>query len=457
MEPNKNITPDSDFLQVTTEIVSFTAYLSGVKKENFSDIPGHLQIEIYNKIDKNNYAKIIRNLCILRNTLLKNYYEINERITKKYQSFYSMTDIIPQDVVMFLSNERINPFKGNRPTLYGTVVELNRLISDRLNNALNIYPVWLNRQYMRALFIMPNGLNEQGAYESSKIFTSGKTYYPFQTYLSLNCAEIKEGNLYANDLKFLKIVYEWNHDIFNAVSKVSDASVSTKTNINAFVENAEETVMIVDCENSDPFKLCAVLNCFEPEVLKKISRIHLYDDYHSTAAWRVLDTFVKIPVQHHITRRIKESKSLVDVQLTAGACQEHYQNGINNFIIVASDSDYWGLITSLPDAEFLLMIEKNKVCDELKDIMEEKRIPYCYIDDFNTNIDANKTGFILTMIQSYLDTNFQLNIKDLYEDIIKKAYIDLDLVEQQQLYDRHIKTINMDLSKDGQLRLKIKK
>ena len=241
MEPNKNMTPDSDTLQITTEIVSLTAYLSGVKKENFSDIPGHLQIEIYNKTDKNSYAKIIRNLCILRNTLMKKYYEINERLTRNYQSFYSMTDIIPQDAVMYLSGERINPFKGNRPTLYGTVVELNRLISDRINNALNVYPVWVNRQYMRDLFIMPNGLTDDGIKAAAATYYANLGCYPYKLYI--NWTPTESGNILLNDKKFATLLYEWHHSTFTEYSKVSDVGTHIKGTIYDYIEESNKVAI----------------------------------------------------------------------------------------------------------------------------------------------------------------------------------------------------------------------
>ena len=72
--------PEGTVLEYTNEIASVTAYLAGVKSENFSDTPGHLQKEVYDKAEKNKFAKIVRNLCVVRNALLRNYYEINERI-----------------------------------------------------------------------------------------------------------------------------------------------------------------------------------------------------------------------------------------------------------------------------------------------------------------------------------------------------------------------------------------
>ena len=56
------------------------------------------------------------------------------------------------------------------------------------------------------------------------------------------------------------------------------------------------------------------------------------------------------PVEHMMIERVKQNKSLVDVMLISRTCQEHYKNNVDSFILVSSDSDYWGLISSLQDA-----------------------------------------------------------------------------------------------------------
>ena len=74
--------------------------------------------------------------------------------------------------------------------------------------------------------------------------------------------------------------------------------------------------------------------------------------------------------------RIKQNKSLVDIKLTALACKEHYQNEVNSFVIVSSDSDYWGLISSMPDAGFLVMIEREKCGPDMKTALADTGVFY---------------------------------------------------------------------------------
>ena len=85
-------------------------------------------------------------------------------------------------------------------------------------------------------------------------------------------------------------------------------------------------------------------------------------------------------MEHIVIDRVTERKSLVDIVMTAGVCQNHFAEGIDSFILVSSDSDFWGLITSLPNAKFLVMYEYANCGKAIKAALEEHDIYYCSID-----------------------------------------------------------------------------
>ena len=68
--------------------------------------------------------------------------------------------------------------------------------------------------------------------------------------------------------------------------------------------------------------MTGVQTCALP-ILQKITAIILFDDVHTATAWRILENYTRIPVEHIMIERIKQNKSLVDIKLTARACQEH--------------------------------------------------------------------------------------------------------------------------------------
>lgn len=65
----------------TYEIVSKVAYLIGVPKRIFDNEHEAPKIEIYEKLDADKTARIIRHLCIIRTAIERNFKHINERIT----------------------------------------------------------------------------------------------------------------------------------------------------------------------------------------------------------------------------------------------------------------------------------------------------------------------------------------------------------------------------------------
>ena len=70
--------------------------------------------------------------------------------------------------------------------------------------------------------------------------------------------------------------------------------------------------------------------------------------------------------------------------MTAGVCEAYYKDNIDSFILCSSDSDYWGLISSVKDAHFLVMYEYSKCGQSIKDALTKRCIFHCSIDDFYT-------------------------------------------------------------------------
>ena len=90
--------------------------------------------------------------------------------------------------------------------------------------------------------------------------------------------------------------------------------------------------------------------------------------------------------------------------MTAGVCREFYDNKITSFILASSDSDYWGLISSLPNADFLVMYEYNKCGSAIKQALDTRGIYYCSIDDFcSGNIEVFKNSVLLDLLKSRIN------------------------------------------------------
>ena len=446
-------TTASDHKNDKFNVVSTMAYLLGVSERIFDNPHEAPQRSIYDDLDKQKPARIIRNLCRLRNALQQRYLTINNQMMREYKGLASIQEV-PKDALRQLSDDGITIIKGNRHTGNEYIANINRLISDRINNCKNLFPIWLNWKYIRELFVMPNGMTEKGIKAAAELFYQNKRCYPYQCYMNWQPTDC--GNILYNDKKFVTSLYEWHQDYFGDMSKLADVSDSTKGNIHGYLDSSKKAVIIVDCENSDPYKLYATLRGLNQAQLSKISKIILYDDIHAASGWDLLNEFISISVEHHIIERINEHKSLTDVTLTAGACKEFFQNGVDSFVLVSSDSDFWALIRSLPDARFLLLMERDKSGTQIKEQLEKNSIYYCYIDDFySAETSDMKTKAILKAMYQTLG-EYQINIDSILEAALQETRTRMSKSEREQFYNAYIKPMHLVIADDGDIHFILK-
>lgn len=439
----------------TNEIVSRVAYLIGVPYRIFEKGYSPFDIEIYRRLDGDKSARIIRNLCIVRTKIEQNFGRINEKMRREFKTIQSIPEYIPPVSLNQLSADGIEFSVKRGLKLADYIIEINRHISNRINNCKSLFPIWLCWDYVKNFFIMPDGLTERGIKAAADLYFENKWNYPYQMYV--NWIPYEAGNILNSDKRFVMLLYEWNNDEFTEFSKVSDAGKGVKSNIYEHIDNSEKIVVVVDCENSDPYKLSAALKGLEDEHLRKISGIILFDDVHTASAWSLLDHFTNIPVEHITIDRIKQNKSLVDIKLTARACQEYYENQVDSFIIVSSDSDYWGLISSLPRARFLVMIEAEKCGPDMKTALADSGIFYCYLDDFYSgDTEELKTTAILREMRNYLSEKVQLNANQMLDEALVQTRVQMTPSERSRFYEKYIKTLQLEIGENGDISIKVK-
>lgn len=154
----------------TYEIVSITAYLIGVPERIFLNDHEPPKIDVYKRLNLNKNARIIRHLCLLRTAIEQNYKYINELMKFEFKSIINMPEYVPYESLQQLSEDGISIAKKScqKPSDY--IVEINRVISDRINNCKALFPMWLNWEYIRDIFIMPDGLTNEGTKAAADIY-----------------------------------------------------------------------------------------------------------------------------------------------------------------------------------------------------------------------------------------------------------------------------------------------
>ncbi len=435
------------------DIVVTVSYLLGQKDEIYETYYADY-LDLVNKLKNNDSAKIIRFLCKMRTTFMQKFKKIAN----------ARRELIPLDKMEWFDADEIAELKSlgvdvvlANKDAEDHVVHINRLIDKNIDNCKCLFPDWVNFSYIRDLFVMKGYEKHEVQISEFTKYQANRYMYPFQFYIHWNPESVGNvGNILMADGKFLRFLYSIHGEEFTDSSKYHDATESTKKSIYDFVNDAQSVIIVVDCENCDPYKLYGALCNLDSDQISKINRIVLYDDAHTTRAWDYISCTTHINVEHIEVSRVLDGKSLVDIRMTAGICKAHYEEGIDSFILCSSDSDFWGVIEALDKADFLVMYEYEKCSRSIKEALDGKQIFHCSLDDFFTgNSQKLQTVVLKKILSESLPDIIGRNAWDLTEDIYRKAWIEASRSDMQPFYDKYVKTISLKINQNDEFEFRM--
>ncbi len=438
----------------TRDLAALVGFLIGVKSEYLEQYYNDC-MDVFDRLKGSKEAKIIRYLCKIRTVLFQKFGYVDKRLR------YDLVNIDRQEIfdaenIRELEKLGVPVVQANY-TAEKYCTEISRLINVHIDACRSLFPDWVKWTYFREMFFIAK-------YNDSKVLTREKdryrerfNAYPFHMYIHWN-PRASSGLILRSDKKLLTSVYAQHGDRFNDYTKLRDAATTTKTNIYDFIDEAVRVAIAVDCENSDPFKLYSVIKGLDEEKLGKISKITLYDDANTTPAWDVLGKYLHIPVEHIEVERVVGHKSLVDIKMAVSVSKDYYDNGISSFLLFSSDSDYWALISSMPQTRFLVMYEYDKCGSAILAAMDEHDVAHCAIDDFCSVYAGDlKKLVLLQELKTRLPNILGLKPMDVAYDIYEATKITGTKQDIENFCEKYIKTLKLQVGEDGTLELAIRK
>lgn len=428
------------------EIVTLISYLVGIDNSVLDNLYGENYGELLGKLRNSKSAKILRYLCKFRTNLIRNFKNTDKDIRYNLKNIDQMDWFDAENIAQLEKWDiKITLYNSNAQEY---TFHVNKLISDHVDDCKKFFPEWVNWKYIRDLFVIPKYNQLEVQKSEFSLYQENKNDYPFRAYL--HWTPDGRGNLLNSDGRVLNVIYNQHKDVFTDKSKYQDVSENVKKNIYDFIQESERVVIVVDCENSNVFKLYGVLNNLDNDQFSKIEKIILYDDYHTTCGWDWLEKFTYIPVQHEEVDRVNDRKSLVDIKMTAGVCEAYYKKGIDSFILCSSDSDFWGLISSIEDANFLVMYEHEKCGSTIKKALSSHGIFHCAMDDFYTgNASDMKKKVLLSELEKIIPNIVGKNAMDVTKMLYAKAKIPATEGEIQDFHNKYIKTLQLKINQKG--------
>lgn len=388
-----------NFENYRKNIVATVAYLIGVPDAALHTDTRFNQ-ETIEKLEKDNNANIIRALTTLRTQFFVSHSQIQQQKLNMI-SIENMSDLLDVEKIKFLRKNGIEVGQVNYKNYKDVIINvayINQALLENIDSIKNYIPGWVNFEYIKNLFLMPNCYAgpkgntltskakaiAKSIHETRGIYIKLKNAYPFQCYITCPTKMLEEkGNILFNDAKFLKLLYAYNHDIFKAVEYVVDATIDTKENIYNYIDSAFNVEIFVDCENADPYLFAATMLNLSESRIKKIKKIVLYDDIHTSMAWDYISEKINIPVEHNMIDRLLYNKSLVDQAVTIGMLQSFYEDSVESVILVSSDSDFWEVMKQMKGKmNFFVMNERRTTSYTMIQQLDNENIGHCYVDDF---------------------------------------------------------------------------
>ena len=394
---------------MSKEIVSKAAYLIGVKDIHFNQF----NESIISTLKKSSDCNLIRRLCQFRTTLLLHYNEIERDLKRKYGRI-SDTDRCRELYDSLLSKHGLD-FELYNYNVKDYITRVNDEIENRIDSVRLIFlPSAQNEwPYIRDLFIFPmkNYENER------KKFINSKEIYPFMCYI--NWDPHKAGNILENDSKFMSILY------FNKGKEYAVSKESMMNSLYNYSQNCNRLVICVDCENVDYISFYTAITQLRSEILNKIEKVLLFNDSNLKLGWNFYSIDLPVEFERIECPRIQDNKSTLDVKMASCITALHYRDGIDGFILATSDSDYWGLIDSISStAKFFILGEKDKISEKNISALDRNRIPYCMLDDFNSEEIRNKIK----------EDTYKEQIAALLSKKLPSIESYLDLIHNQSMY-----------------------
>ena len=155
--------------------------------------------------------------------------------------------------------------------------------------------------------------------------------------------------------------------------------------------------------------------------------------------------------------RVVGHKSLVDIKMAVSVSKDYYENGISSFLLFSSDSDYWALISSMPQTRFLVMYEYDKCGSAILAAMDEHDVAHCAIDDFCSVYAGDlKKLVLLGELRTRLPNILGLKPLDVAYDIYEATKITGTKQDIENFCEKYIKTLKLQVGGDGTLELAIR-
>ena len=123
------------------------------KKRHFIDPHTRIEYEVYQQLEQNPQARIVRHLSMLRTAINLNFLQIDQAMVYEMKNIHLLPST--KEIVQALHQDGVEMVKANcRAETY--ILSINQKMPQYLDLCQDLFPEWVVFKYIRSLFVFPN-------------------------------------------------------------------------------------------------------------------------------------------------------------------------------------------------------------------------------------------------------------------------------------------------------------
>ena len=161
------------------EIVSKVGYLLGVGKDIFDS--GELMSEIFEELEKNQNARMVRNLCFLFTCIEHCYKQLQLQMVNDLKNLHTIE--MTKGAAELLRKDGLDIVKANC-TLDEYRPRIATEIANRIQGCKDIFPMWVPFEYIRQMFMFPTRTKDKAQEKAWLYYNENIIRFPYNVFLN---------------------------------------------------------------------------------------------------------------------------------------------------------------------------------------------------------------------------------------------------------------------------------
>lgn len=437
--------------KLNNDTISIILYGLGVPTALITDKYGIS--ELLERSIENTHLNLVRSSCIVRQYIITSGKSINSsRYKDLLYKHNPNSDLHKALLVLFDKPSQYNL------TCFRTQYELIEQFKELNTNVETNLSIYLDSVYTKlgryncdtSMILKLFDFSHIDTYDqmlqySEEILSNSEIFnkMPFRKMINLEPKELNY-SIFANDESLFKFLYSREGKVYKESDIHNSTPINDDKSHDSFMVCSRDCGVeyVIDCENVDYTRVVSYLHSLSEDDIECVKCINVIDNTSSEqeSIWDSLTGEVDIKVNHLKLGRVLDNKSRVDFNVYITAINI-LNSTKHNIILLASDSDYWSLISIAPE-RFMIGYEKEKIAVNYIQLLTDKGI-----NTFNIALKCKDLGNVINEIVTdkvltYLNS-LNINIDTIVSSILKEYFVTNYSVKEPIYRDSIINSLHL--------------